>query len=861
VAKRNLLIVDSDPKSLRVLEVSLKKAGYSVVTALNGEEALLKVRAAPPDLIISNTMMPGMDGFEFCKALKSDPAWAAIPFIFLTSLKAIEDKIKGLELGVEDYLTKPIFVREILTRVNILLQKRERETLERRGTKTKFSGRLADMGVVDLIQTIEISRKTGVIHLSSGREAGAIYFRDGKVIDAEVGARRGADAVYRFLFWSDGTFEIDFRTIRRETRIELSPQGLLMEGMRRLDEWSRMMEQMPPLDTIFDVDTDQLRERLEEIPDEVNEVLRHFDGRRPLMEVIDASLMGDLESLGILTKLYNEGFIKTAGKTGPLPPVEQILLKAEDQPLSSFEAPGKRISLDQAPVGGEGVAHDEMNAAIKDAFDKEEPRWDLTPVNVPVPKEVRALDEPPPHKPAEAPPPEPAQPSIAGWKLRRKRKRGIHRATQPIGIQAKPDATPTPAREEPKPGKPESIWDVAPVETPKKRTSIIPKPPFPPVVSKTLEVVVGESLEIPIDGKKTWIQTPTTQGGPSFESGPSSESGPSTLPPSPLPTPGKALLPIPELLPEPLPEHQPEPPSPAPEATAPDLGLPVRDYLEEGLPKIIVTDEELRQKSIQMTEPTSWKAPDPPEESEEQARYTYDSLEPERRSRVKVAIVVIAILALLSAAGYMGYRYWMARPEKRFMDYLAAAEKAPSPVKEASAAPVPKEEPPPPPPTQAAAPTADAGRDAAAPGTQAPSAVRAPEPGSAPVPAAAPVPDAQAMERYNQLLKESESGSPKHKATLLREAIQIQPEGVKALVELAALLMEDSGTRDEALGLAQKATTVDPKSSLGWLVQGYIHSEKDNIQASRDAYNQCAGITPPDRYVRECKMLLRGLGK
>src|SRR5579859_2907912 len=213
MAKQSLLLVDGDTKSLRVLEVSLKKAGFNVTTAINGQDALGKVETAAPDLIISDTKMPEMDGFELVERLKQNADWSTIPFIFLTAQSDVEDKIRGLELGVEDYLTKPIYIKEILTRVKILLQKKQRQSLEenRRESRTKFAGQLSDMAVVDLIQTIEISRKSGVIHFKhpDGKRA-AIYFRNGKVIDAELGRLSGEAAVYRLLVWTEGDFEVEF---------------------------------------------------------------------------------------------------------------------------------------------------------------------------------------------------------------------------------------------------------------------------------------------------------------------------------------------------------------------------------------------------------------------------------------------------------------------------------------------------------------------------------------------------------------------------------------------------------------------------------------------------------------------------
>jgi CheY-like chemotaxis protein len=312
VAKQSLLIVDGDVKSLRVLEVSLKKAGFNVTTAINGQDALEKVETVAPDLIISDTRMPEVDGFDFCKRLKQTPERSQIPFIFLTGVKSVEDKIRGLELGVEDYLEKPIYIKEIITRVKLLLQRKQQRLQldERRDARTKFSGTLSDMAVVDLIQTIEISRKSGVIHfIGPGTRRAAIYFRNGKVIDAEMGRLEGEEAVYRLLIWTDGEFEVEFKNIRRKDVIELSSQGLLMEGMRRLDEWGRLLEQLPPLETVFEIDYKELAERLSEIPDEVNGMLRLFDGRRTLMQVVDDSEFSDLEALNIISKLYFEGLI------------------------------------------------------------------------------------------------------------------------------------------------------------------------------------------------------------------------------------------------------------------------------------------------------------------------------------------------------------------------------------------------------------------------------------------------------------------------------------------------------------------------------------------------------------------------
>ncbi|HEX8114874.1 MAG TPA: DUF4388 domain-containing protein, partial [Kofleriaceae bacterium] len=351
MSKQSLLLVDGDTRSLRVLEVSLRKAGFMVTAATSVQDALDKLELHAPDLIISETAFPDGDGFELRRRVRATPEWSEIPFIFLTAEAAIENKIRGLELGVDDYLTKPIYIKEIVTRINILLQKRQRVRFEeRRDGRTRFAGRVQDMPVVDVIQTIEISRKSGVIQFvgERGRQA-AIYFRDGRVIDAEAGSLQGEDAVYRLLTWSEGEFEVVFRTVRRREVITMSSQALLMEGMRRLDEWSRLFEQLPPLTHRFEVDTIELAARLGDVPDDNNRILRLVDGKRTLLEVIDASDIGDLECMQAISRLY----------------FEELLIDL-DHGLEPGKAPrrdtGKHVAVVEAD--GPAAGHDETSGPV-----------------------------------------------------------------------------------------------------------------------------------------------------------------------------------------------------------------------------------------------------------------------------------------------------------------------------------------------------------------------------------------------------------------------------------------------------------------------------------------------------------------
>ena len=344
ISRPRLLLVDPDADSLQVMETGLTIEGFSVTTASDGKEALEKIEISSPDLVLCETKMPLMDGFELCRVLKLDDRFKKIPFVFLTSDKSAELKDKGIELGGDEYLTRPIYIKEVIARLRMLLRKTETQTVKRPEGKAGFSGSLADMGVVDLVQAFEIGRKTGVIHIR-GDKSGTLFFREGKVIDAELGLARGEGAFYRMLHNGGGGFEVQFAPVERPGLITISTQGLLLEGARRLDEWSHILERLPSAQTVFELDPRRLVERLAEIPDEVNPLLKLFNGKRNLVALVEDCDFDDLESLKIISKLFFEGLIREAGSVA----IEE---RSEDGSVPPWLNPPLPAAAAPAPMGG-----------------------------------------------------------------------------------------------------------------------------------------------------------------------------------------------------------------------------------------------------------------------------------------------------------------------------------------------------------------------------------------------------------------------------------------------------------------------------------------------------------------------------
>ena len=121
MAENKILVVDDEMHIIRIVKYKLESAGYNVFTAINGEEALKVAREEMPDLIFLDIMMPGINGYEVCSQLKNDPKTKDIIIIMLTAKGQESDKIKGLEVGVDEYITKPFSPQDILDRVRDLL--------------------------------------------------------------------------------------------------------------------------------------------------------------------------------------------------------------------------------------------------------------------------------------------------------------------------------------------------------------------------------------------------------------------------------------------------------------------------------------------------------------------------------------------------------------------------------------------------------------------------------------------------------------------------------------------------------------------------------------------------------------------
>ena len=242
-ANVKVLIVDDNPMVLGMLKNAVG-AIATVSTATDGGDALLKAVEEQPDLVISDYTMGGMDGRSLFEKLKSRTATSKIPIILAASKADITDKLKMLQDQVEDFLEKPFFIKEATAKIKKVVDKIALEKMAREAPgEGVLRGSLAQMNIMDLLQSLEMGHKTCSLVLTNNGDRCEMFFADGQVNHAVYGAVKGDDAVYKALAWANGNFQIDFTGRSGEQTCTRSTQGLLMEGLRLLDEANRDQEE------------------------------------------------------------------------------------------------------------------------------------------------------------------------------------------------------------------------------------------------------------------------------------------------------------------------------------------------------------------------------------------------------------------------------------------------------------------------------------------------------------------------------------------------------------------------------------------------------------------------------------------
>jgi DNA-binding response OmpR family regulator len=234
-----ILLVEDNPMVLTMLRDALAPLA-KVNTAADGADALLKAVDEAPDILVSDFRMPGMDGRQLAEKLKSRAGTASISVVLLATRADISEKLATQDHLADEYVEKPFFLREAVQRVKRVIDKVVLEKMSKSSSSDGLvRGNLSQMNVIDLVQSLEMGRKSCLLTLTRDGEKCEMFFSQGQVPHAVYGSLKGDAAVFKVLSWTAGNFQINFEGKTDQQSTTLNTQGLLMEGLRLLDESRR----------------------------------------------------------------------------------------------------------------------------------------------------------------------------------------------------------------------------------------------------------------------------------------------------------------------------------------------------------------------------------------------------------------------------------------------------------------------------------------------------------------------------------------------------------------------------------------------------------------------------------------------
>lgn len=234
LADRNLaLLVEPDPEETTVLELRMIERGFEVKIARTTDQAMKILEQGEVEVVVSELDLTPQDGFALLAEVRRRDWGKHLPWVVVTARASAADAKRAFELGVSDFVTKPIATDLFVTKLRQIMEREARSRAPR-----GVGGSLTEMGLPEIVQVLWHGRKTGSLKIRSDTEQGEIHFVEGAIYNAMWGALRGEEAFYVMLTLSSGDFELDPTFRSPGAVIESSPEALLLEGMRRLDEAS-----------------------------------------------------------------------------------------------------------------------------------------------------------------------------------------------------------------------------------------------------------------------------------------------------------------------------------------------------------------------------------------------------------------------------------------------------------------------------------------------------------------------------------------------------------------------------------------------------------------------------------------------
>jgi CheY-like chemotaxis protein len=245
--------------------------------------------------------------------LKENPLLKEVPVIFLAKESEVEERVKSMSSGIDDYIYRPYIPEEVLARVDSIIQ--EVEIIDQGGHDAKhgFSGNLAEMNLVDLIQTFDLGEKSGVINMLYDDEKGLVCFDKGKVIDARLDGFDSEGALTTMLTWLEGSFFVTLEETQCERVLNKSNRDILLLGSKLIQEWRELAGQLPPLDSVVVASNSADYNSLTPVE---KRVLSVFQSPQRIKRGVSLCKLDVLTSLRLVKKFLGNGWLVESPTVG-----------------------------------------------------------------------------------------------------------------------------------------------------------------------------------------------------------------------------------------------------------------------------------------------------------------------------------------------------------------------------------------------------------------------------------------------------------------------------------------------------------------------------------------------------------------
>jgi ActR/RegA family two-component response regulator len=304
--RKKILIIDNLEKETVELRKSLITSGFEVRIVQKSNEVEAYFNEFLPDMLIVEMILADTSLASLVKFIHAKENNKIVPVVATGNPRTVEERVSVLEREVDDFIYKPFELDEVIVRLENLLKEASEVKVATPGSSTGFSGSLSEMTLVDLLQTLEVGKKTSVIMLYKDGHEGKVFMSQGEVVDARLNDLEPKQALLRMFTWMEGQFSVEMKNHETAKRLYSTTREMISEGMTRQFRWEQLTKQLPPLKTIAGMSPEQTQDRL---TNDEQQICKLIDGRKSIIEIVEKCSFDDVKALRLFKSLYDKGFV------------------------------------------------------------------------------------------------------------------------------------------------------------------------------------------------------------------------------------------------------------------------------------------------------------------------------------------------------------------------------------------------------------------------------------------------------------------------------------------------------------------------------------------------------------------------